>query len=66
MFITAIEEYDYERLLEITEKKFSKRLCKYLSSMQNAKMEIKVDNLRDKSTTIELFKVTNIFGVGVE
>lgn len=34
--------------------------------MQNSKIEFKINNTRNKEVKVDLFKVSNIFGVGIE
>ncbi|EAR86674.2 hypothetical protein TTHERM_00035060 (macronuclear) [Tetrahymena thermophila SB210] len=65
-FLHCIEEFDYEQLGEFVERKFLRQLSKRLQAMQQEKIKIQFDNIRTKEINVDLFKVQNIFGVGVE
>ncbi|KAL4512229.1 hypothetical protein ABPG72_005231 [Tetrahymena utriculariae] len=65
-FLNCIEEFDYEQLGEFVERKFLRQLTKRLQAMQQEKIKIQFDNIRTKDINVDLFKIQNIFAVGVE
>ncbi|KAL4474962.1 hypothetical protein ABPG74_001658 [Tetrahymena malaccensis] len=65
-FLHCIEEFDYEQLGEFVERKFLRQLSKRLQAMQQENVKIQFDNIRTKQINVDLFKVQNIFAVGVE
>jgi len=64
-FVQAIEEYDTERLEEILEYTFWERASKNLRKMKKKGYRFELEGMSSRKNQVDLFKVTNIYGVGI-
>lgn len=64
-FTQALQEFDFDCLSTIIENTFFSKLQRNLQELQKSKQKIIFESSEEDKISIDLFRVVNIFGVGI-